>query len=79
MPYGEPQLGRRGLYPSTGGASLRDERLGDTMWVLNLCDGSRDLVAVAERAGRPIAALREAADPLLEQGLLEQVPAKPRQ
>ncbi len=70
-PHGEPQLGRRGLYPSTGGATLRNEQMGDMMWVLNLCDGTRDLLAVAERAGRPIAALRLAADRLLAEGLLE--------
>lgn len=70
-PFGEPQLGRRGLYPQTGGGSLGDQTLGDTMWVLNLCDGSRDLLAVAERAGRPIGALRAAIEPLLGAGLVE--------
>jgi aminopeptidase-like protein len=41
------------------------------MWALNMCDGSRDLLAVAERAGRPVTALRAAAEPLLAAGLLE--------
>ncbi len=71
-PHGEPQLGRRGLYPTTGGAgeAYSENRLADTMWLLNLCDGDSDLLAVAERCGRPIWELAEAAAPLREEGLL---------
>ncbi len=50
FPYGEPQLGRRGLYPTLGSAdqSVRVEAL---MWVLNLSDGRHDLPAIAARSG----------------------------
>jgi aminopeptidase-like protein len=69
-PWGEPNLGSRGLYPTTGGAAHREQRLADMMHVLNFCDGGPDLLAVADRAGRPIAALAEIADRLCEHGLL---------
>jgi aminopeptidase-like protein len=40
------------------------------MWLLNLCDGTRDLLAVAERAGRPLAALAPIVAELKAAGLL---------
>ena len=36
-PYGEPQLGRRGLYRSVGGGSSQEAAL---LWLLSLCDGA---------------------------------------
>jgi aminopeptidase-like protein len=69
-PWGEPNLGSRGLYPTTGGAAHREQRLADMMHVLNFCDGGRDLLAVADRAGRPIAPFAEIAGQLSEHGLL---------
>ena len=73
QPFCEPQLSQRGLYPTTGGGLSGEQRLKDTMAVLNWCDGTRDLLAVAERTGRPVTALREAAEPLLAHGLLRAV------
>jgi aminopeptidase-like protein len=70
QPYGEPQLSKRGLYPTTGGGLGGERRLQDTMLVLNWCDGERDLLDVAERSDRPLWALREVADELLAHGLL---------
>lgn len=72
-PKGEPQLGRRGLYRTTGGtrSPAEEEAL---LWVLNLCDGSRSLLDVAERSGLPFPAVREAADALAAADLL--VPAQ---
>ena len=70
QPYCEPQLGKRGLYPTTGGPTHREQRVHDLMQVLNYCDGSADLLAVAERAGRPAWELREVAGLLAEHGLL---------
>ena len=43
------------------------------MCVLNWCDGTRDLLEVAETVDRPIWALRDVAEPLLEHGLLAPV------
>lgn len=74
-PYGEPQLGRHGLYSKLGGAAHGDarERQLDLLWVLNQSDGERTLLDVAERAGRPFEAIRTAADLLCEAGLLAPV------
>lgn len=63
QPFGEPQLGRRGLY---GGDIDRMALL----WVLNLSDGRHSLFDIAERAGRPFAAVRAAATAAAQTGLL---------
>jgi aminopeptidase-like protein len=70
--YGEPQLGRRGLYPATGGpsAALSAGHQRDIMFLLNFCDGTADLLAAAEASGRPLAELAEAADLLRANDLL---------
>ena len=49
-PKGEPQLGRRGLYPTIGGAAAEEEQLA-MLWVLNQSDGRHSLLDVAERSG----------------------------
>ena len=49
-PKGEPQLGKRGLYPSVGGADAEADQLA-LLWVLNLSDG-RALAARHRRALR---------------------------
>jgi aminopeptidase-like protein len=73
-PKGEPRLGKRGIYRAIGGsADDRSEEMA-LLWVLNLSDGTRTLLDVAERAGLPFRAVRRAADVLLEHGLLREVP-----
>ena len=69
-PYGEPQLGRRGLYRSSGGAvaSPDDERA--LLWVLNLSDGSASLRDIAAQSGLAFAVIRRAAERLEQAGLL---------
>ena len=47
------------------------------MWLLNLRDGTRDLLAVATRAGRPAWELGAAAKRLVAAGLLERKPLRP--
>ena len=72
-PKGEPQLGRRGLYGSLGGDERGRERELALLWVLNQSDGSRDLLAIAERSGLSFGALAEAAEALVGAGLLAAV------
>ena len=76
-PYGEPQLGRRGLYAAIGGTGPGGTERGfdqmTLLWVLNLADGRHTLLDMAERAGQPFAAVRAAADAATAAGLL--VPA----
>jgi aminopeptidase-like protein len=69
-PRGEPQLGRRGLYGSLGGASEGRDREHALLWVLSLSDGEHSLLDIAQAAGLPFPAVRHAADALLEHGLL---------
>ncbi len=69
LPYGEPQLGRRGLYPSTGGISPETE-LNARLWVLNLSDGNHSLLDIAERSALPFNRISESADLLVEKGIL---------
>lgn len=71
-PFGEPQLGRRGLYGGLGGAG-RKEREMAMLWVLNQSDGQHSLGDVAARSGLPFDLIREAADALSEAGLLEEL------
>jgi aminopeptidase-like protein len=69
-PKGEPQLGRRGLYGSVGGRSHAVASQMAMLWVLSLCDGSRSLLEVAERAKLPFTDVRRAARALEAAGLL---------
>ena len=71
-PMGEPNLGRRGLYPSVGGTDADTAQLA-MLWILNQSDGLHDLLDVAERSGLPFNVVRGAAESLLEHGLLEEV------
>ncbi len=73
-PKCEPQLGRRGLYRSIGATIDRAAAEMALLWVLNLSDGEHDLLAIAERSRLPFSAIRQAADALLEHGLLEPLP-----
>ncbi len=72
-PYAEPQLGRRGLYPSLGASKTADERVTAMLWVLNQSDGDHDLLEIAVRSGLPMEPIVAAADDLIGAGLLERV------
>jgi aminopeptidase-like protein len=73
FPYCEPQLGRRGLYRTTGGEAGGDEVMA-RLWVLNLSDGKHSLLDVAERSGILFSTICEAADLLCQKGLLSIIP-----
>ncbi|MEU9853734.1 DUF4910 domain-containing protein [Streptomyces sp. NPDC047974] len=70
-PYGEPQLGRRGLYDSLGGRSDAKEAQLAMLWVLSLSDGDHGLLDVAERSGLPFDAVAAAAEALRDAGLIK--------
>jgi aminopeptidase-like protein len=69
-PFGEPQLGVRGLYQKLGGADLPNLQLA-MLWVLNLSDGEHSLLDIAERARLEFSTIRRAAELLAEHQLLE--------
>ncbi|MFE3502847.1 DUF4910 domain-containing protein [Kitasatospora sp. NPDC059160] len=70
-PYGEPQLGRRGLYDSLGGRSDAKQAQLAMLWVLSLADGEHGLLDVAERSGLPFDTVAAAADALRGAGLIK--------
>jgi aminopeptidase-like protein len=61
-PYGEPQLGKRGLYAAEDRMAL--------LWALNLGDGEHSLFDIAERAALPFRSVAGAAERLQAAGLL---------
>lgn len=71
-PYGEPQLGKRGVYKALGGAHIADTQLA-LFWVLALSDEQHDLLSIAERAKLPFHIVRDAALLLERQELLRAV------
>ncbi|UOZ09568.1 DUF4910 domain-containing protein [Amycolatopsis sp. WQ 127309] len=71
-PYGEPQLGKRGLYDSLGGRSDAKEAQMAMLWVLNLSDGDHSLLDIAERAGLPFDIVDVAARALHDAGLVKE-------
>ncbi len=70
-PKGEPQLGRRGLYGTTGGQRSTPADQMAVLWVLNLADGTYSLLDIAERSGLSFAAIRKTADTLIAAALLD--------
>lgn len=66
---GEPQLGKRGLYPN-----LSTKESGNTvramMNLISYCDGSKTLLDIAELIGEPFSKLDNILKPLVEHGLI---------
>ncbi len=73
-PKCEPQLGKRGLYGAMGGQT--EARLNELamLWILNLSDGTHTLLDIANRSGVAFDTLRQAAQVLLQHGLLKERP-----
>lgn len=70
---GEPQLGRRGLYPSLSEPSGMGLEVRTMMNILAYADGQRDLVSLAERIGVPAETCLPIIARLLEERLLERI------
>ncbi|MGB3875081.1 MAG: DUF4910 domain-containing protein [Shinella zoogloeoides] len=66
---GEPQLGKRGLYPDISQKGSANH-VRDMMNMISYCDGRRSLFQIAELLGLSFHTLLETAKPLLEEGLL---------
>ena len=69
VPYGEPQLGTRGIYDAVGGRSIPDFQLA-MLWVLNMSDGGHDLAGIADASDLALDTITAAADLLLEHHLI---------
>jgi aminopeptidase-like protein len=86
-PYGELQLGRRGLYPTTssvmhhknsaGGLMDGREQLNQILMILNYSDAEHDGLWIAERMGRSLRDMIPSFDKLLNHEILNQREASP--
>lgn len=72
-PQCEPQLGRRGLYDTIGGANDAKELQLAMLWVLNFSDGAHSTLDIAERSGLALSLLERAVGLLATAQLLEPV------
>ena len=80
-PYGEPQLGKRNLYPNTSSRSTwnnsSDEILDNRelrksiMWLLSYSDGENPIQYISELSGCTLSSLSNAAKILCEKKLLK--------
>ncbi len=71
-PKCEPQLGKRGLYTAIGGKSNTIVDQKALLWVLNLSDGQHTLMDISERSGMEFDLIKNAADALLQNNLLQE-------
>jgi aminopeptidase-like protein len=69
-PYGEPQLGRRGLYRGIGSVMNSKAYEMGLLWMLSYSDGRNSVIDIAERSGLSFDALADAADALAAADLL---------
>jgi aminopeptidase-like protein len=67
IPYGEPQLGKRGLYTEN---FSRDEIM-KMMYILQYSDGTNDLIDIAERIKINVSNLKETLEILKENNLIQ--------
>ncbi len=68
--FGEPQLGKYGLYPMVGEVQSRTLELSMRLHLLSWADGKNDLVSIAERFGKPALDFAETVEILLAKKLL---------
>jgi len=71
MPYCEPQLGKRGLYPTLGSDKETHKVVNTMMWILNLSDGKNDLIDISKRSDIPVKELIPVINKLAERGLIK--------
>jgi aminopeptidase-like protein len=76
FPFGEPQLGTRGIYREMA-AENREMQLA-MLWVLCLGDGEHTLLDVSDRSGIPFSQVRQAAELLTKHGLVRRESAPGR-
>ena len=77
QPFGEPQLGRRGLYRAHGRQAGTADLQAAMLWVLNQSDGSHSLLDIAQRGGIEFGVVRQAADKLAAHELLSLATSDP--
>jgi aminopeptidase-like protein len=71
MPYCEPQLGKRGLYPTLCSQKDNTAFVDAMMWILNLADGTNDLISISEKSKIPLKELISVVNKLIENGIIK--------
>jgi len=69
-PFGEPRLGKRGLFRETGGRSPSEFEHA-SLWVLNQADGKHGVTDIAEASGLSAELLESASRALVSAGLVQ--------
>jgi aminopeptidase-like protein len=69
-PFGEPQLGKRGLYGEFGGRKDANAYEMAMLWVLNLSDGEHSLLDIADASGYAFSLIQDVAELLFKHELL---------
>ena len=75
FPYGEPQLGKRGVYREMGDADQAKQLA--MLWVLSLSDGRHSLLDITERSGADFELIRDVAGVLVNCGVLKEAEIVP--
>ncbi len=70
-PFCEPQLGKRGLYPSSVNPDINRKKIHNKMHLLSFCDGKNDLIKVAELNNSLIFDFKDDIKDFLKKGLLK--------
>jgi aminopeptidase-like protein len=68
--YCEPQLGKRGLYPSSLTHDSPRDFIDRLLHLVNYCDGEHDLIEIANLFDTSVFTFKEALDACLKEGLL---------
>lgn len=70
-PFCEPQLGKRGLFPTEALQKEVHEFVNAALWILNLADGTNDLISISNKSKINFDVLSNVAEKLLENGLIK--------
>jgi aminopeptidase-like protein len=71
FPNGEPQLGKRGLYPTVSTPKKKNSQINAMMWLLNYSDGTNDLLSIIKKSNLHSSSILEALEVLTNAGILE--------
>jgi aminopeptidase-like protein len=72
-PKCEPQLGRRELYSTIGGKNEKQVDQLTLLWVLNMSDGTKSLLDIAELSNSPFDSIFESAKLLYDKDLIKPI------
>lgn len=72
-PKCEPQLGKRGIYTKIGAKTDSQAKQLAMLWVLNMSDSQHSLLDISNKSEIEFGTINEAANLLLENGLLEKI------